>query len=188
MSHLRGLVNDQLFVPAGRRIVPPPRAIELHGRARSVLEELNGILTQPAVPIGKLERTFNLRTTDGFAGIWARLLERVRREAPHVSLCFHPHVEGVEALRDRSVDLEITVLKETGPEVFKQRLFSDHYVGVAAANHPFFAAGAVTAERRGNRDAGLPVGPRGGRGVKPAGGRAPFNRDAGEGNSRVAGV
>ncbi len=146
LSHLRELVHDQLFVPAGRRLVPTPRAIELHLRVRTVLEDLHGILAQPAIQIDKLERTFNLRTTDGFAGIWARLLEQVRREAPQVSLRFHPHVEGVEALRDRSVDLEITVLKETGPEVFKQQLFSDHYVGVAATKHPLLADGTVTPE------------------------------------------
>ncbi len=146
LGHLRELVEDQLFVPAGRRLVPTPRAIELQQRVRSVLHELSSILVQPAAPLESLERTFNLRTTDGFAGIWPMLLERVRREAPHVSLCFLPHVEGVEGLRDRSVDLEITVLKETGPEVFKQLLFSDHYVGIAAASHPLPATGAVTPE------------------------------------------
>ena len=61
-------------------------------------------------------------------------------------MCFRPHLEGVEAFRDRSLDIEVTVLKDTGPEVFKQRLFSDHYVGVAAANHPLLAGGIVTPE------------------------------------------
>ena len=30
LGHLRELVDDQLFVPAGRGLVPTPRAIELH--------------------------------------------------------------------------------------------------------------------------------------------------------------
>ena len=70
----------------------------------------------------------------------------MRREPPKIYLCFHPHVVGVEALRDRSVDLEITVLKETCVEVFKQLLFCDHYVDVAAPNHPRLANRAVSLE------------------------------------------
>lgn len=160
LSHLRELIHDPLFVQAGRRLAPTPRALELHQRVRGVLEDLNSILSQQATPLEKLERTFNLRTTDGFAPHWALLAERLRREAPNVSLRFHPHLEGVEALRDRSVDLEITVLKDTGPEVFKQQLFNDRYVGVATTKHPIFKAktisprsftryGHISASRRG---------------------------------------
>lgn len=146
LGHLRELINDPLFVPAGRRLVPTPRALDLHQRVRGVLEDLNAILAQQSTPLERLERTFSLRTTDGFAVIWSMLLERMRREAPRVSLCFLPHWEGVEALRDRSVDLEITVLKETGPEVFKQHLFNDRYVGIAARDHPIFSEPTVTPE------------------------------------------
>ena len=144
LGHLRELIDDPLFVQAGRRLAPTPRALDLHQRVRGVLEDLNGILSEQATPLEKLVRTFNLRTSDGFAGIWAALVERIRREAPHVSLRFHPHLEGVEALRDRSVDLEITVLKDTGPEVFKQQLFNDRYVGVAASKHPIFKGKSIT--------------------------------------------
>ncbi|OKO86284.1 hypothetical protein AC629_16950 [Bradyrhizobium sp. NAS80.1] len=161
LAHLRDLTHDELFVLAGRKLVPTARALDLRDRVQSILEELHALFTPNVVSFETLNRTFSLRTSDGFIGAWsAELAARIRREAPHVKLCFYPHWEGVEALRDRSIDLEITVLKHTGPEVFKQKLFQDHYVGIAAAGHPLAAQhqvspndyvryGHVSASRRG---------------------------------------
>jgi DNA-binding transcriptional LysR family regulator len=105
-------------------------------------------------PAGKLdpaqlERTFTVRTTEGFVeNFGPALLQRIAKEAPGVRLHFlHKLDKGSGPLRDGSVDLETGVVDATiGPEVRTQALFRDRYVGVVRQGHPL-SKGKVTAAR-----------------------------------------
>jgi DNA-binding transcriptional LysR family regulator len=55
--------------------------------------------------------------------------------------------KGPQFLRDGSVDLEIGVLKNMGPEIRLQALFRDRFVGVVAKTHPLAQGGQITRER-----------------------------------------
>jgi DNA-binding transcriptional LysR family regulator len=121
--------------------VPTPRAIEMRGKVRELVEEAHALLRPTdRLQLATLRRTFTLRASDGFAESFGPpLIERVRQEAPGVRLRFLRKLDkSSEGLRDGSVDFETGVVAGTsGPEVRAQALFADRYVGVVRSDHSF---------------------------------------------------
>ncbi len=150
LGQLREVFDDPLFVRAGRGLVPTPRAEALRQRVRALVESANALLAPDAgFDPARLDRTFTLRVTDSFtASLGPRLLESVMRQAPGVRLRFAPQGdEGVADLREGRVDLDVGVLRETGPEVVVEPLFADRFLGVVRQGHPLLAQAPVTPDR-----------------------------------------
>src|SRR5258707_2387587 len=112
LARLREATGDPLLVRAGRGLVPSPRAIELRERVSRLVHDAEAAL-RPAdtLTLGQLDRTFTLRTSEGFvANLRARLLARIADEAPGVRLRFLPKLDKDSApLRDGTGDLETGV-------------------------------------------------------------------------------
>jgi DNA-binding transcriptional LysR family regulator len=140
LARLRETTGDPLLVRAGRGLVPTPRALELRARVGQLVEDAESVL-RPAMMLnlGRLVRTFTLRTSEGFVETFGPdLIARVGREAPGVRLRFvlKPDRDST-ALREGSVDLETgTVGRTTGPELRAVGLFRDRFIGVVRAGHP----------------------------------------------------
>jgi DNA-binding transcriptional LysR family regulator len=164
LARLRETMGDPLLVRAGRGLVPTPRALALRERVGRLVDEVEGVLRPATEPdMARVERTFALRTSDGFVeNFGGALIARLSREAPGVRLRFVQKV-GTEStgLRDGSVDLETGVIAEsTAPELRARTLFRDRLVGVVRAGHPlaatdmtvaaYAAAGHVAVARHGH--------------------------------------
>jgi DNA-binding transcriptional LysR family regulator len=150
LARLRETTGDPLLVRAGRSLVPSPRALELRERVRQIVHDAEAAL-RPAreLDLGKLARTFTLRTSDGFVETFGpALIARVQAEAPGVRLRFVAKRDRDSTpLREGTVDLETGVVaKSTGPEVRAQALLRDRFVGVVRAGHPL-SERKVTAAR-----------------------------------------
>ena len=139
LARLRETTGDPLLVRAGRGLVPTPRALALRERVSQLVQDGIAVLRPAGQPrLDQLERTFTLRTSDGFVeNFGAALIARVSKEAPGVRLRFVQKVDKDSAsLRDGSVDLETGVLTRTmGPEVRTQALFRDRFIGVVRTGH-----------------------------------------------------
>ena len=139
LARLRDTVGDPLLARAGRGLVPTPRALELRDRVAQLVEDAESILRPVKEPdLTQLVRTFSVRTREGFVeNFGARLVARVRREAPGVRLRFLQKVDKDSApLRDGTVDLETGVVeKGTAPELRRLVLFRDRYVAVVRTGH-----------------------------------------------------
>ncbi|HWO18920.1 MAG TPA: LysR family transcriptional regulator [Kofleriaceae bacterium] len=150
LARLRATTGDPLLVRAGRGLVPSPRAIELRDRVGQLVQDAEAVLRPAAeIDVGALDRTFTLRTGEGFVeNFGPRLIDRVSAEAPRVRLCFVPKLHRDSGpLRDGAVDLETGVIgRATGPEVRAQALFRDRFIGVVRAGHPL-RQGRITAAR-----------------------------------------
>lgn len=150
LARLRASTGDPLLVRLGRGLVPTPRALELGAQVSHVLRDAQALLEPQAAPdLGRLVRTFTLRTSDGFVeNIGPALLERVRAEAPGVRLRFVQKANKDAApLRDGAVELETGVVEEnTPPDLRSQALFRDRLVGVMREGHPL-AKRKMTAAR-----------------------------------------
>jgi DNA-binding transcriptional LysR family regulator len=123
--------------------------MEMRDRVRELVQEAHALL-RPAdrLNLSTLERTFTLRTSDGFPETFgATLIGTVQDEAPSVRLRFIRKLDkDSEGLRDGSIDFDTGVVAGTvGPEVRTQALFADRYVGVVRAGHPLCRE-LVTAE------------------------------------------
>ncbi len=150
LARLRESTGDPLLVRAGRGLVPTPRAMALREQVGQLVEDATAAL-RPAetVQLEQLERSFTLRTREGFVeNFGADLITRVTREAPGVRLCFVPKLDKDSGpLRDGTVDLETGVVGGAeGPEVRTQALFRDRFVGVVRSGHGL-ALGEITPAR-----------------------------------------
>jgi len=169
LARLRVATGDPLLVRAGRGLVPTPRALALRDRVGALVQDARAAL-RPAdeLDLARLERTFTLRTRDGFVeNFGAALLQRVAAQAPGVRLRFVPKPDKDNApLRDGSVDLETGVVgQRTGPEMRAQALIRDRFVGVVRAGHAlargrmsaarYAKAGHVVVSRRGDERTGI---------------------------------
>jgi DNA-binding transcriptional LysR family regulator len=140
LARLREATGDPLLVRAGRGLVPSPRALELRERVGQLVQDAEAVLRPAAeIKLAELERTFTLRTSEGFVeNFGAALLARIGTDAPGVRLHFLPKFDKDSApLRDGTVDLETGVVGQSaGPELRAQVLFRDRFVGVVRAGHP----------------------------------------------------
>ena len=177
LSRLRAVTGDELLVRAGRGLVPTRRATEMRQKVRELVEEAQ-ILLRPAerLELATLQRTFTLRTSDGFAETFGpRLIERVQQEAPGVRLRFVRKLDkSSEGLRDGSIDLETGVVARTsGPEVRAQALFADRYVGAVRGDHPLARGQVGLSEYAASSHVVAWRGPRPGRDRRDAAGARP---------------
>jgi DNA-binding transcriptional LysR family regulator len=150
LARLREATGDPLLVRAGRGLAPTPRALELRERVGELVQEAKAVLRPvESLDLKRLERTFTLRTRDGFVeNFGPALLTRIDKHAPGVRLHFVPKLDkDSSSLRDGAVDLETGVVGgTTAPEVRTQALFRDRFVGVARKDHPL-SRGRVTSKR-----------------------------------------
>jgi DNA-binding transcriptional LysR family regulator len=147
LARLRETTGDPLLVRAGRGLVPTPRAVALRELVGQLVEDATSAL-RPAqtLALEQLERTFTLRTREGFVeNFGADLIARVAREAPGVRLCFVQKLDKDSGpLREGAVDLETGVVGDTeSPELRAQALFRDRFVAVVRRGHAM-SLGEVT--------------------------------------------
>lgn len=148
LTRIRHLLRDPVLVRAGRGLVPTPRAEALRDRLRRLVQDAEAVIRgEGDIDPAMLERSFCLRTNDGFvAAFGAALATILAREAPMARLRFAPQgKEDVEPLREGNVDLDIGAIGAMGPEVRLQTLLHDRFVGVIRQGHPL-AGGVVTPE------------------------------------------
>jgi DNA-binding transcriptional LysR family regulator len=150
LARLRQVTGDPLLVRAGRGLVPTPRALELRSQVSQLVQDAEAVLRPTGtLDLARLERTFTLRTSEGFVETFGpALLSRIADEAPGVRLRFVPKLDRESAgLRDGSVDLDTGVVGEAvSPEVRAQALFRDRFIGVVREGHAL-SHGRITAER-----------------------------------------
>lgn len=150
LARLRETTGDPLLVRAGRGLVPTPRALELRERVSLLVQEAEALL-RPARVLdpAQLQRTFTLRSSDGFVETFAAaLLARIARQAPGVRLRFLQKTDKDSTLlRDGRVDLETGVIVDSTDDSLHSRiLFRDRFVGVVREGHPL-SSGKVSTRR-----------------------------------------
>ncbi len=151
LSRLRETTGDPLLVRAGRELVPTPHALALRDRVRLLTDEVHAVL-RPATTVfdmSSLDLTFTIRAGGGFVDLLsAAVVEAVGKAAPRVRLRFMPKLDGDPLLlREGPVDLEISKRGTSAPELRRQFLFRDKYVGVARIGHTLLTGGKVTPKR-----------------------------------------
>ncbi|MGE8153185.1 LysR family transcriptional regulator [Pseudomonas vancouverensis] len=150
LARLRETTGDPLLVRAGRGLVPTPRALELRERVGALVQEAEAMLRpNEQLDLRQLQRTFTLRTSDGFVENFApQLIALINQQAPKVRLNFVQKLNRDSSLlRDGRVDLETGVVDEsTSPEVRVRMLFRDRLIGVVHKGHAL-AKGKITTQR-----------------------------------------
>jgi DNA-binding transcriptional LysR family regulator len=162
LGRIRHAFGDEILVRAGREMVPTPRALELRGRVRGLIEDARAVMRPDAgADPAALVRSFTIRASDYIGGIFGVPLQAIAaREAPQITLRFADQgKEDISALREGRIDLDIGVHGDIGPEIRVQTLLRDRFVAVMRRGHPllkgrmtarrFAAAAHISASRRG---------------------------------------
>lgn len=162
LGRLRKALGDPILVRSGRAMVPTPRAEAVRDEVRALIDRADALFRGPRpLDLGALERTFTLQADDStFAIIATRLLERVRHEAPGVTLRFLGEgPRDANPLRDGTADIEVGVIDDPGPEIRAETLTVEQGAVVVRDGHPlthgeatldrYAAAEHLTVSRRG---------------------------------------
>ena len=151
LSRLRETTGDPLLVRAGRKLVPTPHALALKNRVHMLAGEVHAVLQPAATELAPslLDLTFTIRAGGGFVEMLSTaLFQAVNKSAPNVRLRFMHRVEEDRSLlREGAVDLEISKRTTSAPEMRRQLLFRDKYVGVARKSHPLLTGSKMTPRR-----------------------------------------
>lgn len=141
LGRLRQALGDPLFVRAGNEMQPTPRGLELAEPVQRIMNTLrNEVLQRSGFEPAYTERLFTIITPDiGEVNFLPRLLQRLRREAPHARLraISQPRQAAAEALESGAADLALGYFPDLHrPCFFQQKLFDNRHVCLLRADHP----------------------------------------------------
>lgn len=149
LARAREALGDPLFVRAGRRLTPTPRALAMKPVIARLLAEADALVAAPDErDLSTIERNFVVRAPDGMVVAYAAALAQALRETlPRATLQFVPEAQGDRsALRDGRIDLDIGRFSVRDPEVEVIELSQHAPLGAVRAGHPL-TQGRRTAQR-----------------------------------------
>jgi DNA-binding transcriptional LysR family regulator len=140
LARLRELFGDPLLLRSARGMLPTPRALELLGPIKQVLDEIDGII-QPrtAFDPGRAEHTFTLSASDYVEyALLPTLVDYLERQAPRVRLAVRPlDLQTVaRQMEIGEVDLCITGLLNAPAGLHERPLYTERVVSVVRRRHP----------------------------------------------------
>ncbi len=144
LARLRELFGDPLLLRSARGMLPTPRALELLGPVKQVLDEIDAIV-QPRTPFdaARAVHTFTLSASDYVEyTLLPKLVDYLEQRAPGVRLEVRPlDVQSVARQMERGeVDLCITGLQNAAPGLHVRPLYAERIVSVVRRNHPGIGA------------------------------------------------
>lgn len=149
LARAREAMGDPLFVRAGRRLTPTPRAVAMKPTIARLLAEADALVAAPVErDVATIERSFVLRAPDGLIVAYAAPLAQALHEAmPRATLHFVPEGQGDRgALREGRIDLDIGSFTGHDPEVEVIELSRHAPLSAVRADHPL-ARGRRTLQR-----------------------------------------
>lgn len=151
LGALRTAFGDPLFVRAGARFEPTPRARALAEPVRALVQHATQAFTPPKAFVpAELQRVFPLFLSDyAQLVLLPGLLSALRAQAPGVTLDVHFRSDAVATLFSDlgtgRVELMVAPVQDAPSGVVRQRLFGDKNVCALRQGHP--ALKRFTAER-----------------------------------------
>lgn len=140
LGRLRKLMGDELFTPTRAGLVPTQLAEQLAGPVAQALAILQESLVQSShFDPATFRRSMTIGMNDiGEIVFLPRLVERIRRDAPGVSLSTIRNVNTTlrEGMESGAVDLAIGLLPQLKTGFYQRRLFSQRYVCLFRKGHP----------------------------------------------------
>ena len=139
LKRLRDTFQDPLFVRAQQGIRPTPQALELIGPIKSVLQDIDTILSATGFNPDAAESVFTIAATDyAQMTFLAPFMQQVHRAAPNIrfSIVSTDIARMSDQLDRQEIDFAITVPEMAPQNVEAMELFEDHYVCAVSRNHP----------------------------------------------------
>jgi DNA-binding transcriptional LysR family regulator len=151
LAKMRSQLGDPLFVRTGHGMRPTPRALQLAGPVKQILDTVRAdVLQQPAFDPATARRAFTIITPDiGETVFMPKILAYAQTHAPHIAIrSVAISSEGAgEALELGRADLAIGYFPDLSKAGFyQQRLFKNSFVCIVRADHPRIGTGLTMEE------------------------------------------
>lgn len=147
IGRLRALLDDELFVREGNRMMPTARALELREPVRHALAGMEeALVTTAAFDPATSTRSFMLIGSDYFSTLlMPSLAARVAKAAPSITLQMidYPSSEVFEVLRDGRADVVIDRSLEPPEWIGSQKLLQSWLVCIAKQGHQLLASHGI---------------------------------------------
>ncbi|WP_131737504.1 LysR family transcriptional regulator [Actinomadura roseirufa] len=136
LGRIRKALGDPILVRSGRSMVPTPRALAIHAEVRELVQRARTLFAADGFDPAELTGSYSLQAEESsFAVLAGPLLERVAREAPHLTLRFLGEgPRDTHLLRRDTVDLEVGVITEAA-DIRTEPLLEDRFVSVVRPGH-----------------------------------------------------
>lgn len=174
LRRLREQIGDPLFVRQGNVMVPTPKTVAIIGPIRQALQQMKQTLDQAsAFDPSSSRRRFSIGLLPvAETGLVGPMVRELIADAPSISIDFvridHRVLE--QDLAGNRLDVAVDVALPVPTSVRRERAWADHFIVVAARDHPvaddgridqraYLAAGhvLVSARRRGAGSVDLAV-------------------------------
>jgi DNA-binding transcriptional LysR family regulator len=147
LGRLRALLDDELFVREGNRMMPTSRALELREPIRQALAGMEEALASPIVfdPAAS-SRTFVLIGSDYFSTLlMPPLAARLAKAASSITLQMIDHAssEIFDVLSDGRADIVIDRALTPPEWIESRKLFQSWLVCIARRGHPLLASEGI---------------------------------------------
>lgn len=138
LNRLRDTFDDPLFVPAGRGLMPTPRALALREPLSAVLEELRGLLDPPEFDPTTSTTSFHIGAPDSVVMlVLSEFLAEVESLAPAMDITISSAAGGhLEALDAGEIDLALDTFIDAPDRFHRQGLMASNLVTVLRRDHP----------------------------------------------------
>ena len=142
LGRLRRELGDPLFLRSADGLQPTARAEQIAVGVREGLRQLRGALASPSFDPAQASRRFTLAGGAYFCTLLVPVLvERMRREAPGVTLRIVPLAESLFSSLDRgTIDIAFAGDIVMPPRFVEEPLYVEEMVWISAVGHPLSAA------------------------------------------------
>ncbi len=143
LARLRKVLDDPLFIRAQTGLQPTARAEEIAGGVRKGLLQLQNALAPTAFDPATAERHFTIGASTYFCTLLIpTLVERIRRQAPRISLRIVPVTETLVALLDQgAVDMALGASARIPARLVAESLYEEKMVWIASRDNPLAGTG-----------------------------------------------
>ena len=139
LKRLRETFEDPLFVRTRQGIRPTPQALDLIAPVKTVLQDIDAILSVAGFDPDNAETVFTVAATDyAQMTFLAPLMREVHRAAPNIRFSVvATDIPRMPGQFDRQeIDFAITVPEMAPQNIHAMDLFEDRYVCAVSAGHP----------------------------------------------------
>ncbi|MCL1059251.1 LysR family transcriptional regulator [Shewanella gelidimarina] len=138
LSRLRSAFNDPLFIRNAKGLEPTSRALELSGKLRFILSEIDILLTPKTLDLAQAHAHFRIQTHDFIvASYLSKAFIAINAEAPNV--IFDVQIldkRAYQKLDDAKLDMIIGAGLEANPRFMQKRLIDEALVCLLDKQNP----------------------------------------------------
>ncbi|WP_206224753.1 LysR family transcriptional regulator [Neisseria yangbaofengii] len=139
LTRLRDSFNDPLFIRTQHGILPTDRALGLAIPVKQILDQAQGLLTEPEFDPARAELKINIAASDyAMCTIITPLLSILHHQAPNIQInvaLLNPR-SMQEDLERGKLDFVLATPGQAPDNLHVRILFDDHYVCAVRTGHP----------------------------------------------------